>query len=198
MQGSKADSSEEKKIGRGEATGDKVTRAETEKLMKADFIQEAHYTVWLANVIIVKKPNGKWKMCTDYIDLNKASPNDVYPLSSIDRLVDRVSGHKLLSFLDAYLGYNQISIHPRDKLKTTFMTDDANFFYEMMPFGLQNAGVTYQRLMNKLFKDLIGRNVKVYVDDMVVKSESCDSHIQDLQKVFAALRAVGMRLNPDK
>jgi len=172
--------------------------AEASKLLQAGFIREAHYTTWLANVVMVKKPNGRWRMCTNYTDLNKACPKDAYPLPSIDRLVDGASGNELLSFLDAYSGYNQISMHPKDKLKTTFMTDEANYFYEFMPFGLKNAGATYQRLMDKVFKGLIGRNVKVYVDDVVVKSKPHNEHIQDLNEVFNALRVVGMRLNPDK
>jgi len=175
-----------------------AAKEEAEKLMKAGFIQEAHYTTWLANVVMVKKSNGKWRMCTDYTDLNRACPKDAYPLPNIDRLVDGASVNKLLSFSDAYFGYNQISMHPRDKLKTTFMTDSANYYYEVMPFGLKNAGATYQRLMDKVFKGLIGRNVEVYVDDVVVKSESREKHFEDLQEVFSALRIVGMRLNPEK
>jgi len=130
--------------------------------------------------------------------LNKACSKDAYPLPSIDRLVDGASGNELLSFLDAYSGYNQISMHPKDKLKRAFMTDEANYFHEVMPFGLKNAGATYQRLMDKVFKGLIGRNVEVHIDDVVVKSKSRSGHIQDLHEVFTALRAVGMRLNPDK
>jgi len=171
---------------------------EAAKLLQAGFIRETHYTTWLANVVMIKKPNGRWRMCTDYNDLNKACPKDAYPLPSIDRLVDGASGNELLSFLDAYSDYNQISLHPKDKLKTTLMTYDANYFYEVMPFGLKNAGATNQRLIDKVFKGLIGRNVKVYVDDVVVKSKSRSGHIQDLHEVFTALSAVGMRLNPDK
>jgi len=175
-----------------------AAKEEAEKLIKAGFIREAHYTTWLANVVMVKKPNGKWRMCTDYTDLNRACPKDAYPLPNINRLVDDASGNKLLSFLDAYFGYNQISMHPKDKPKAAFMTNNANYFYEVMPFGLKNAGATYQRLMDKVFKGLIGRNVEVYVDDVVVKSESRDKHFEDLQEVFSALMTVGMRLNPEK
>jgi len=103
-----------------------------------------------------------------------------------------------MSFLDAYSGYNQISMHPRDKEKTTFMTADANYYYEVMPFGLKNAGATYQHLMDKIFKGLIGRAVEVYVDNIVVKSDSFDQHLKDLDEVFKALRGVNMKLNPEK
>nr|KYP65489.1 Transposon Ty3-I Gag-Pol polyprotein [Cajanus cajan] len=90
-------------------------------------------------------------MCVDYTDLNKACPKDLYPLPSIDRLVDGASGHALLSFLDAYSGYNQIMMYPPDEVHTSFITDHANYYYQVMPFGLKNAGPTYQRLMDKVF-----------------------------------------------
>jgi len=95
-----------------------AAKKEVTKLMAANFIKEAKYTTWLANVVMVKKANGKWRMCTDYTDLNKACPKDAYPLPSIDKLVDGAAGHKILSFLDAYSGYNQIRMHSRDREKT--------------------------------------------------------------------------------
>jgi len=147
---------------------------------------------------MVTKPNGNWRICVDYRNLNSACPKDTYPLPNIDRLVDGAVGHKILSFLDAYSGYNQISIHPKDKEKTTFMTVDANYYYEVMPFGLKNARVTYQRLMDKIFKGLTGRAIEVYVDDIVVKSNSFKQHVKDLDEVFKALKEVNMNLNPEK
>ncbi|RDX82660.1 hypothetical protein CR513_36526, partial [Mucuna pruriens] len=86
----------------------KAVREETNRLLTAGFIREVQYPAWLANVVMVKKPNGRWRMCTDYTDMNKACPKDPYPLPSIDRLVDGVSGYALLSFMDIYSGYNQI------------------------------------------------------------------------------------------
>jgi len=172
-----------------------AAREETKKLLQAKFVRGAQYTTWLANVVLVRKTNDKWRMCTDYTDLNKACSKDSYPLPSIDRLVDGASGYKYMSFLDAFSGYNQISMHPLDITKTAFMTDDANYVYEVMPLGLKIAGATYRRLMNKIFKDL---SVKIYVDDMVVKSSSCEQHLEDLCQVFQVLRTAGMQLNPNK
>ena len=91
-----------------------AAKIEVEKLLSAGFIDEAQYTTWLSNVVLVKKANGKWRMCVDYIDLNKACPRDAYPLPNIDRLVDGAAGNKVLSFLDAYSGYNQIPIATTD------------------------------------------------------------------------------------
>nr|KYP73029.1 Transposon Ty3-I Gag-Pol polyprotein [Cajanus cajan] len=175
-----------------------AVETEVAKLLDAGFIREVHYTTWLANVVMVKKSNGKWRMCTDYTSLNKACPKDAYPLPNIDRLVDGASGHGVLSFLDAYSGYNQIPMHPRDEEKTAFITDSANYCYQVMPFGLKNAGATYQRLMNKVFQRQIGKNMEVYVDDMVVKSRNIDWHVTDLSEVFQQLRKYDMRLNPEK
>lgn len=120
-----------------------AAREEADKLLQTGFIEEAHYTTWLANVVLVKKPNGKWRICTDYIDLNKACSKDSYALPNIDRLVDGATGHRYMSFLDAFSGYNQIIMHPSDIVKTAFMTDDANYVYKAMPFGLKNASATY-------------------------------------------------------
>jgi len=171
---------------------------EADKLLSAGFIEEAQYTTWLSNVVLVKKANGKWRMCVEYTDLNKACPRDAYPLPNIDRLVDGATGNKVLSFLDAYSGYNQIPMATTDMNKTAFITDDANYFYRVMPFGLKNAGATYQRLMDKVFSHLTRHCVEVYVDDMFVKSPSHHQHAEDLAAVFSALRQYNLRLNPDK
>jgi len=137
-------------------------------------------------------------MCVDYTDLNKACPKDSYPLLTIDQLLIGTVGQSIFSFLDTYSGYNQIQMHPQDREKMAFTTDSNNFYYEVMPFGLKNVGATFQRLMDFVFQDMIGRNVGVYVDDIVVKSDSCEQHITDLKEVFQALRKYCIRLNPDK
>jgi hypothetical protein len=116
---------------------------EVAKLKKAQFIEEIKYPEWLANVVMVKKNNGKWRMCVDFTDLNKACPKDPYPLPSIDRLIEGASGYKTLSFMDAYSSYNQIKMNATDAPNTAFMTNTCNYFYKVMPFGLKNAGATY-------------------------------------------------------
>ncbi|XP_072061951.1 uncharacterized protein [Arachis hypogaea] len=134
---------------------------ETQKLISAGFIREIQFTSRLANAVMVKNNLGKWQMCMDFTNLNRACPKDSYPLPCIDKLVDNTSGYQILSFMDAYSAYNQILMHPADEEKTTFITDQGNFCYRVMPFGLKNAGATYQSLMDKIFQKQIGKNMEV-------------------------------------
>ena len=149
---------------------DKAIAEKVRELLEAGFIREVYYPDWLANMVMVKKANGKWRMCVDFTDLNRACPKDSYPLPQIDTLVDSTTRHELLSFMDAFSGYNQIKMNEEDQERISFVTSQGLFCYKVMPFGLKNTGATYQRLMNKMFTDQIGRNVQVYVDDMLVKS----------------------------
>ena len=147
---------------------------------------------------MVKKNNGKWRMCVDFTDLNRACLKDSYPLLQIDTLVDSTARHELLSFMDAFSGYNQIKMKEEDQEKTSFVTSQGLFCYKVMPFELKNAGATYQRLMNKMFMHQLGRNIQVYVDDMLVKSVCKNDHLNDLQETFNTLGSYNMKLNPSK
>ena len=101
---------------------DKAIAKEVRKLHQADFIREMYYPDWLANVVMVKKANGKWRMCVDFTDLNKACPKDSYPLPRIDTLVESIARHQLLNFMDAFSDYNQIKMEETDQEKTFFVT----------------------------------------------------------------------------
>ncbi|KAI5334662.1 hypothetical protein L3X38_024795 [Prunus dulcis] len=173
-------------------------KAEVDRLSSIRFIREVDYPTWLANVVMVRKPRKGWRMCVDYTNLNRACPKDSFPLPRIDQLVDATAGHALLSFMDAYSGYNQIFMHPEDQAHTSFITDRGLYCYKVMPFGLKNAGATYQRLVNHLFAPLIGSTMEVYVDDMLVKSRTADQHIPNLSAMFTILKQYKMRLNPTK
>ena len=167
-------------------------------MLTAGFIREVYYSEWLANVVLVKKANGKLRMCVDFTDLNKACPKDSFPLPRIDQLVDFTTGHKLLTFMDTFSGYNKIKMAEEDQEKTAFITSQWLYCYNVMPFGLKNAGPTYQRLVNKMFSNQIGRNMEVYVDDMLFKSKEELTHLDDLRETFATLRQYQMKLNPSK
>ncbi|KAL0444276.1 UNVERIFIED_CONTAM: Retrovirus-related Pol polyprotein from transposon [Sesamum latifolium] len=131
---------------------------------------------------ISTKTRRKWRMCIYFRDLNKACPKDFYPLPRIDQLVDSTSGCELLSMMDASQGYHQILLAPKDRKKVSFITSEGTFCYVAMPFGLKNAGATYQRLVDKIFHPQIGRNIEVYVDDMLVKSKKAADHVKDLEE----------------
>ncbi|KAK0602264.1 hypothetical protein LWI29_031867 [Acer saccharum] len=173
-------------------------KEEVSKLLAARSIREVKYPEWVANVVLVKKKNNQWRMCVDFTNLNKACPKNSFPLPRIDQLVDATAGHETLSFMDAYSGYNRIKMHKPDEEKTAFTTDQGLYCYTVMPFGLKNAGATYQRLVNKMFARQIGRNMEVYVDDMLTKSITADRHTDDLRETFDVLVRYGMKLNPAK
>ena len=156
------------------------------------------YPEWLANVVLVKKANGKWRLCIDFTDINKACQKDSFPLPRIDLIVDATAGHELLIFMDAFFGYNQISMDPEDQEKTSFVTAQGTYYYQVMLFGLKNVGTTYQRLVNRMFQKQIGATMEVYIDDMLVKSTTADLHIAHLSEAFQILRNYNMKLNPAK
>ena len=176
----------------------KAINEEVDKLLQAGVIREVEYPEWLANVVLVKKTNGKWRLCIDFTDINKACPKDSFPLPRIDFIVDATAGHKLLSFMDVFSGYNQISMDPDDQEKTSFVIAQGTYCYRVMPFGLKNAGATYQRLVNRMFQKHIGATMEVYIDDMLVKSTTADLHIAHLSEAFMILRNYNMKLNPAK
>ncbi|XP_071925708.1 uncharacterized protein [Coffea arabica] len=175
-----------------------VIKAKVGKLLESKIILEVYYPTWLANPVLVKKEDQTWRMCVDFTDLNKAYPKDCFPLPRIDRLVDSTVGFDVLCFLDAFKGYHQIEMDEEDRDKTSFITEEGTYCYRTMPFGLKNAGATYQRLVNKLFRGQIGRNMEVYVDDMIVKSRTDQRLIPDLREILNILLQSRMRLNPKK
>jgi hypothetical protein len=142
---------------------------EVNKLFETGFIRPVDYPNWLANPILVEKPDGSCRMCIDCTSLNKTCPKDENPLSHICQIIDFTASCELLSFLDAYSGYHQISLTIDDEEKTAFITPFGIFCYTKMPFGLNNGRATYQKCIHIIFEPRIGRNVEAYIDDVVVK-----------------------------
>ena len=134
----------------------------------------------------------------DFTDLNKACSKDPFPMPRIDQLVDATAGHPWMSFLDAFQGYHQIPLALEDQEKTAFVTPTRKYHYKVMPFGLKNAGFTYQRMMTRMFEPRLGKNIEIYVDDMVVKSKVVTKHLEDLGDIFDVLRRHKLRLNASK
>ena len=137
-------------------------------------------------------------MCVDFTDLNKACPKDPFPMPKIDQLVDATVGHPRISFLDAFQGYHQIPLALDDQEKTAFVTPVWNYHYKVMPFGLKNVGSTYQRMMTRMFESQLGKNIEIYIDDMVVKIKMVSEHLGDLRTIFKILRKYKLRLNASK
>ena len=148
--------------------------------------------------MVVKKKSGKWRVCLDFTDLNKACPKDPFPMPKIDQLVDATVGHPRMSFLDAFQGYHQIPLALDDQEKTAFVTPIENYHYKVMPFGLKNAGFTYQRMMTRMFESQLGKNIEIYMDDMVVKSKVVSEHLGDLGDILEVLRKYKLCLNTSK
>ncbi|GJZ37352.1 reverse transcriptase domain-containing protein [Tanacetum coccineum] len=147
------------------------------KLVEARILKEVYFPRWVANPVMVRKNDGTWRMCIDFTNLNKAFPKDSYPLPEIDQKIKSLEGFRFKCFLDAYKGYHQIRMAEEDEEKTAFYTEHGTFCYEKMPFGLRNAKATYQQLVDKAFSSQLGRNIEIYVDDMVIKSRNVRSLI---------------------
>uniref|UniRef100_A0A2N9HYM4 Integrase catalytic domain-containing protein n=1 Tax=Fagus sylvatica TaxID=28930 RepID=A0A2N9HYM4_FAGSY len=171
---------------------------EVKKLLLAGFIKPIQHPRWLSNIVPVKKKNGQIRCCVDFRNLNKACPKDEFSLPNMDLLIDSAAGHAMFSFMDGFSGYNQIFMSPRDAEKTAFRTPIGNFYYTVMPFGLKNAGVTYQRTMTAMFHDMMHREIEDYVDDIVVKSKTREDHFGILKKVFKRCRLYKLKMNPLK
>jgi hypothetical protein len=137
-------------------------------------------------------------MCVDYSDLNKHYPKDPFGLPRIDQVIDSTTGCDLLCFLDYYSGYHQIAIKEEDQEKTAFITPFGPYCYTTMSFGLKNAGATYQRAIQASFKRQLNKNVKAYVDDVVIKTRNSNTLIADLKETFSSLREYRWKLNPNK
>ena len=175
-----------------------VVREEVAKLKQVGAIKELFHPEWLANTVVVKKKSGKWRVCVDFKDLNKACPKDPFPMPKIGQLVDATVGHSWMSFLDAFQGYHQIPLALDDPEKIAFITPIGSYHYKLMSFGLKNAGSTYQRMMTRMFELPLRKNIEIYIDDMVVKSKMVSEHLGDLRAIFEILRNYKLHLNASK
>ena len=171
---------------------------EIKKLLAAKIIVPLRYSKWVANLVLVRKKSGEIRLYVDFRDLNKCSKKDKYLLPKMEHLLQKVSGAKVMSFLDGFSGYNQVVVHPYDQEKTAFTTPWGTFMYSKMPFGLMNAGASFQRAMDIAFVGEKDNFVLVYLDDITVYSSSHQDHWQHLKKVFLKCRRFGISVNPKK
>lgn len=168
---------------------------EIDKLLEARFIKEVKYPDWLANMVVFPKKMGKRQVCIDYTNLNDVYPKNIFYLPQIDQIVNVTARHGMLSFLNTFSRYHQIPMFSSDEKKTVFVTPQGLYCYKVMSFELKNASATYQRLITQIFKPLIDRTMEVYIDDIIMKSETRAEHAQHLEKAFCLIQAYNMKLN---
>ncbi|GJU24785.1 reverse transcriptase domain-containing protein [Tanacetum coccineum] len=172
-----------------------VVTKEVQEWVKAGIVRPVKYPTWISNPVLVKKVDGTWRMCIDFKNLNAACPKDYYPLPEIDLKIEAIMGYPFKYFLDAYKGCHQVQMSEEDEEKTAFYTDQGTYRYGEMPFGLKNAGATYQRLVDSAFQAQLGRNLEAYVDDIVIKRKTEQDMIMDIAETFDNRRKINMKLN---
>ena len=152
---------------------------EVKKLIKAKIIVPLKYSGWVSNLVPMRKKNGEIILCVDFRNLNRVSLKDNYPLPKMDYVLQKVTRAYMMSMVDGFSGYNQGAVDKEDKNKTTFTTTWGTFMYARMPFGLMNAGETFQRAMDIAF---VGdKYVVIYLDDVTIFSGSDDEHLEHMQ-----------------
>jgi hypothetical protein len=175
-----------------------IMEKEVKKILDAQIIVPLRYYEWVANLVPVRKKNGEIRLCVDFRNLNRSSKKDNYPLPKMEHILQRVTGASRMSMIDGFSGYNQIFVLPEDREKTTFTTPWGTFMYAKMPFGLMNAGATFQHAMDIAFIGEKDKFVVIYLDDITVFSRTDKEHCHHLRKVFQKCRKFGLSLNPKK
>ena len=175
-----------------------IMKAELQKNLELNFIYPISDSKWVSPLVVVPKKNGKWRICVDYRELNKANQKDHFPLSFIDQVLDTLAGKKLFSFLDGFSGHNQIQISPEDQDKTTLSCPWGTFAYRVLPFGLCNAPTTFQRAILNIFSYLINEGFEVYMDDFTPYGDDFEPALQTLEKVLQRCIATRLYLSHEK
>jgi hypothetical protein len=149
-------------------------------------------------MVMVKKKNDKWRMCTEFTNLNKCYPKDDFLLTRIDKVVDYAAGCEIMALLDCFSVYHQIWFWKEDQEKTSFITPFGTYCYLRMPEGLKNVGPILCRMTKVILKEQMEMNVFAYVDDIVVASRKKETQLQDLVETFVNMRKAQLKLNPEK
>ena len=172
-----------------------VAKAELEKLVDLGVCYRGK-SEWSSPLLVTTKPNGGWRVCGDYRRLNNLTTDDRYPVRSLQDFTAELNGKSIFSKIDLMKGYHQIPVADGDIKKTAVITPFGLFVFPRTPFGLKNAGQDFQRLMDQILGDL--PRVYVYIDDILVASESPEQHLKDLEEVFKTLSANGLVLQRSK
>jgi hypothetical protein len=161
-----------------------LVQKELQKMLVVGFIAPTRHSSWCSNLAVFHKKNGGIRLCIDFKNLNLACIKDNYPLPNMEALLQRVIGSQIMSMLDAFSDYNHVLVRKENQNKTTFTTPWGTFEYLRMPFGLLNVGATFQRAMHFSFKELMGKFIELYQDDLTVFSKDRSDHISHLKQVF--------------
>eukprot|EP00253_Pinus_taeda_P005550 PITA_05550 len=175
-----------------------IVKEELQKLLNVGFIYPISDSQWVSPLVIVPNKNGKWRVCVDYRELNKATLKDHFPLPFIDQVLDSLAGKKYFSFLDGFSGYNQIRIAIEDQDKTTFTCPWGTYAYKVLPFGLCNAPATFQRAVLAIFADLVHECVEVYMDDFTIYGNTYDDCLNNIEKVLKTCIETNLSLSNEK
>ena len=172
-----------------------IAKAEIDKLVELGVCRRGK-SEWASPLMVAPKPGGGWRVCGDYRRLNNATPDDKYPVRTLQDFTAELQGKKIFSKIDLYKGYHQIPVNPPDRKKTAVITPFGLYVWDKTPFGLKNAGQDFQRMMDEILEGL--PHVFVYIDDILVASEDEEQHLKDLEAVFKQLDANGLVVNRQK
>jgi hypothetical protein len=172
-------------------------KSEIDEMLKQDLIKPST-SPWSFPVVVVKKKNGKFRLCVNYKALNDVTKKDNYPLPRVDDIFDSLKGAKWFITLDLASGYWQIKVRTEDQEKTAFITKFGLFEFKVMPFGLCNAPATFQRIMNKILGTSIEKYVMVYLDDVIIYSHTFEEHLKHLEEVLNRIRKANLHLKAEK
>ena len=165
-------------------------------MLAAGIIAPTRHSSWCYNLVVVRKKHGSIRICIDFINLNTSCLKDNYPLPDMETLLQRVTGVGMMSMLDGFSDYNQVLVNKEDQHKTTFTTPWGTYKFLRMHFGLLNVGATFQRAMDFSFKELIGKIIEIYQDDLTILSKEISDDISHLRQVFIRCQKYGISLNP--
>lgn len=173
-----------------------IAKNEVREILRMGVI-EPSTSEWSSPIVLVPKPDGSMRLCNNFRSVNAISTFDAYPMPRVDELLERLGKAKFITSLDLTKGYWQVPVAPEDRTKTAFATPEGLFQYVSMPFGLHGAAATFQRLMDAILRPH-QEYAAAYIDDMVIHSEDCDSHLLRLRAVLMSLEATGLTANPKK
>ena len=159
-------------------------------MLHAKIIVPLRFSEWIANLVPVRKKNGEIRMCVDFINLNQSLLKDNYPLPKMDSILQRVVGETCISMMGNFSGYKHIALHREDMLNISFTTPWETFMYQKMPFGLMNAGATFQRAMDITFVDRKNNFIVIYLDVMIIFSQYGELHLKCIELAFHKCRGM--------